>query len=194
MFGTLFNAVDIVALSIVFFELLMGLRRGLSGELFRLLSTLIVLVVSLRLYLPCGAFLVDNSRLADNPEMAYALAFTSLAVGLELVLFILRMILCLLAKITFNEKIDRGAGGVAGLLRGLLMAGLIVYAVGLWPQASLRELFVNNSLVGRNLFKYAPGAVEKIREIRPAVDGVQTETGDHGSHRIPGGSGGDQAQ
>ena len=143
-----------------------GLKRGLAGELSRLFSTTVVLVAGLRFYRTVGRLLVDNTRLSEDPELALAAAFILIVVCGALLFIILRLILRLLMSVKFNDKIDRSGGGLAGLLRGVLMALLCVYAIGLWPHEYLRNVVCKQSIVGRTVFQYAPPVIEKLNAIR----------------------------
>ena len=51
-FSNMFTVVEVGALVLVLWEFLWGLKRGLSGELSRLISTVIVLTAGLRFYRP----------------------------------------------------------------------------------------------------------------------------------------------
>lgn len=156
------NIIDLAVSVIILWELLMGLRRGLSGELFRLLGTCMVFVIALRFYEDFGLMIAHHSRLAQNQEMAVALAFLFILVGMGVCFFILRIFLVILVKVQFNEAFDRPAGGLAGSLNGALIAVLLVFAAGLWPNEELRPLITIDSYVGKTVFKIVPVVKEKI--------------------------------
>jgi len=172
-FGNMFTVVEIGALVLVLWELLWGLKRGLSGELSRLISTAVVLTVGLRFYQGMGRLLAENTRLSEDPELALAVAFLLIVVCFALLFLILRMILRLLMSVKFNDKIDRPGGGFIGLLRGVLMALLCIYAIGLWPHEYLQNLVHKQSIVGRKVFEYAPWVIEKLKAIRWLDVGVK---------------------
>ncbi len=158
-------AVEIAVVALVLWEILMGLRRGLSGELFRLAGTAIILGAGLVLYERFGAVIASHSRLAQDQETARALAFLLIVVGLGIGLFVIQIFLRLLVKVKFNDAFDRPAGAAAGLVRGLLIGVLVVIAAGLWPHAASRALFTEKSPFGRAVFKFMPAAqVKHIRE------------------------------
>lgn len=167
MFGTAFNAVDIGVLVLIFLEMLIGLRRGMASELYRLLATTATAWIALVTYTAFAAWLVQHSRLADDPDLAAALAFLLIVLGLAVVFWLMRLLIALLMQLTFNDKINRAGGGLLGLLRGTVLASLILFAVGLWPYPQVHELFVANSLVGRAVFQYSPRVIEKIRPAAP---------------------------
>jgi len=172
-FGNMFTVVEVGALVLVLWEFLWGLKRGLSGELSRLIGTTIVLTAGLRFYQTLGRLLIDNTRLSENPELALAVAFLLIVVCFALLFLILRLILRLLMSVKFNDKIDRPGGGLVGILRGALLAILCVYAVGLWPHEYLRDVVRNQSIIGRAVFQYAPWAIEKLNAIRWLDVGVK---------------------
>jgi len=157
--------VDLIVLVIILFEFLMGLRRGLSGELFRFLGTGLVLAAGLGFYEDFGLMIASHSRLTQNYEMAAALAFLLIVAGLSLCFFFLRIVFALLVNIKFNDAFDRPAGGVTGILRGCLIAVLFLFAAGLWPNEQLRPWIKVNSYAGKAVFKFAPLAKEKIRSL-----------------------------
>lgn len=172
-FGNMFTVVEAGALVLVLWECLWGLKRGLSGEFSRLISTGIVLTAGLRFYQVVGRLLTDNTRLSEDPELALAVAFLLIVACFALLFLILRLILRLIMTIKFNDKIDRPGGGFAGLLRGALMVLLCVYALGLWPHEYLRNVVRQQSIVGRTVFQYAPRAIEKLDAIRWLDVGVK---------------------
>ena len=172
-FNNMFTVVEAGVLVLVLWEFLWGLKRGLAGEISRLIGTLIVLTAGLRFYQTVGRLLTDNTRLAEDPELALAVAFLLIVVCLALLFLILRLILRLLMSVKFNDKIDRPGGGFVGFLRGVLMALLCVYAIGLWPHEYLRDVVRKQSVIGRTVFQYAPRAIEKLNAIRWLDVGVK---------------------
>ncbi|MBU4199464.1 MAG: CvpA family protein [Verrucomicrobia bacterium] len=166
IYGTDFNAVDIGALVLILLEMFLGLRRGLAGTLFRLMCTLAILLFGLRFYQPFGSLLAEHTtRLADNPDMAGALAFLLILVVLGLCFLLLRWLLRVLMTVTFNEKINSPGGGVVGVFQGLALVFLLVYAMGLWPQPAWHQLFVQNSLVGRTVVRLYPRMISVVEQV-----------------------------
>lgn len=159
------NIIDLAVSVIILWELLMGLRRGLSGELFRLFGTCLVLAIGLGFYEDFGLMIANHSRLTQNHEMALALAFLLIVVGMGICFFLLRIVLTLLVQVKFNDAFDRPAGGAAGVLHGCLIAVLLIFAAGLWPDEELRRLITVDSYAGKTVFRFAPAVKEKIRAL-----------------------------
>lgn len=172
MYGTDFNAVDIGALVLIFLELFLGLRRGLAGTLFRLMCTLAILLCGLRFYQPFGRLLAEHTtRLANDPDLAGALALLLILVVLGLGFLLLRWLLRILMTVTFNEKINSSGGGIVGIFQGLTLVFLLVFAISLWPQPAVQQLFVQNSLVGRAVARMSPHMITVVEQVefRPAA-------------------------
>lgn len=166
IFGTDYNAVDIAALLLIVLEIILGFRRGMAGTLFRLACTVIMLLSGLRFYQLFGDLLARNTELlAGNPELAGALAFLLIIVVLGLFFLLVRILLNLLMTVAFNEKINRKGGGLAGLLQGLVLVFLVVYAVGLWPAAATHQLFAQHSIVGRAVFRMCPRMISAVERV-----------------------------
>ena len=156
LFGFMFNFIDAAAVIVVILAFLIGLRRGLSGELFPFLSVLINLLAGIRFYLPLSDLLLANTRLSADPELARAMAFLAIIVVLGLFLLIVRIVLHIVMKTMFSQGTNRAGGGVLGLARGTLTVILLVFAIGLWPNNYTRQLIVIDSFIGRTVFKAAP--------------------------------------
>jgi len=180
------NIVDLAVPIIILWELMMGLRRGLSGEFFRLIGTCLVFTIGLRFYEDFGLMIANHSRLDQNQEMAVALAFLLILVGMGICFFILRIVLTRLVNIKFNDAIDRPAGGLAGILNGGLIAALLVFAAGLWPNEELRPLITVDSYVGKTVFQVVPIVKEKIRSVslrlQPSPDQPEPEPDKNSRH------------
>ena len=159
------NIIDLAVPVIILWELLMGLRRGLSGEIFRLAGTCLVFGIALRFYEEFGLMIARHSRLGQDVETASALAFLLILAGMGVCFFILRMVLVMIVNIKFNDAFDKPAGAMAGFINGAIAAVMLVYAAGLWPHAELRPLIREQSYAGRIVFKAVPVAKDKIRSL-----------------------------
>lgn len=166
MTGFAYNAVDLIALGLIAWEIIMGLRRKMAGELFRLLCTALVLAAGWRYYLDVGNQLAEHTRLAANLEMAQAIAFGMIVAMLGMSCALLHLILGLLIQAQFHALIDRVGGAVLGLLRGSLLVIMLLFAAALWPQALLRETFQQDSCAGRITARLAPPAIRFLRAIK----------------------------
>ena len=162
-----FNIFDIIVLLYLLFGLYQGLRRGLSGELASVLSTALAFVGGWKLYQPLGDYLMKVSKLSS--PSAHALAFVVLIVGGYIVLKIIRLLLRHLMEFSFKGKLERLGGALAGLIRVTVVASAVVLIVGLGPGAYLRNLVIEHSVFGSQVFSYLGPMVESLKEKYPVL-------------------------
>lgn len=160
-----FNIVDIIAVVFIAFSVFQGLRRGLSGELARVIGAVLALWAGWRFYGPLGETIYHATRLGEQGSQALAF-FIGLAAVFFLI-FILRLVLRQIMEFTFKGKIERIGGALAGLLRSAAVVAAVVLLVGLLPNDYLRTQFVEESFIGRSLQSVVPVVREKIEERYP---------------------------
>ena len=124
------NILDFLFIALLFFSVLFGLFRGLVRELLSLFFLIAALVVAFIYYREAGLLLhgfIDNRELANFAGflliLALAAAVASLVTGViggHLVPGPLK-------------SLDRLLGAVFGLLRGLLLSGLVIYSFLAFP-------------------------------------------------------------
>ncbi len=143
----LVNPLDAVAGIAVLFAAWRGYRRGLSAELWPMLSVTGAVVSAFWFARHGGDWLLSHTRLL--PETAVALAFSSGAAFGFAVVIIAALLIRLVVSVHFNEVIEKPVGFAAGAAGGLLAVFLIFGAVILWPHEYLRRHFGERSLIGR---------------------------------------------
>lgn len=168
--GPQFNPVDIVALVYVLFVLIRGFFRGLSGELARLLSAAAAVAAGLYFYRPVGEWLADNTRLAEWGEsLPFGLAFGLMLLGAWLLMRLLRLVLKSLMVFSFRGNLERVGGGLAGGIRASVVAAALILLLGLWPSETMRRVFVDESVLGRNLARHVLPVYDRLAEKYPAI-------------------------
>lgn len=168
-----FNIFDIIVLLYLLSGLYHGLRRGLSGELAGVLSTGLAFVGGWKLYQPLGDHLLKVSKLSS--PTAHALAFVILIVGGYIVLKIIRLLLRHLMEFSFKGKLERLGGALAGLIRVTVVAATFVLMVGLGPGAFLRNLVIEQSVFGSQVFSRLGPVVESLKEKYPALQQAEEQ-------------------
>ena len=171
----IFNFVDIIALILVLLGLWQGYRRGLSGELAQVISAIVSVWVSWHYYDDLGHWLTDSTRL--GPQESLAVAFILLILGAFLFTWVVRIILRHIMEFTFKERIEKMGGALAGLIRTSLIIAVVIFFAGLLPNEFLHRVFMENSLIGRQLDHYIPTAYEKLTEYYPNLPEFQQIAG-----------------
>lgn len=145
-FSTL-NPVDIAALVIICINLIIGFRRGLSGELAGLVGTAAAFGLGVYFLTPFSSWLQDHSRLEGRS--AEAVAFTSVAIGVIVVAILLRLILGKIMKITFEPTVDKIGGLLSGFIRSSILVLIIFIAINMSPHEYLNRKFGKESIIGK---------------------------------------------
>ena len=162
-----FNVFDIAALIFIVVSTLHGCFRGLSGELAHLVSVVVAFIFGLYFYQPFGSWLLENTRLTDQP--ARALAFLTTILVALVAMILLRFVLRRIMRIVFEEKIDKVAGCFAGFIRSSVIVIIIFLVMNLWPNEYLNRRCGEESVIGGLLLKYVPSLREEAAS--PPVSG-----------------------
>jgi len=124
------NILDLLFMAIFFFSILFGLLRGLVRELLAVCFLIAALVVAFLYYQDMGLLLNGVIKERDLADLAgFLLLLLSVGVAGSLVS---RLIGKLLAGGPL-KALDRLLGAVFGVLRGLLLAGIIIYGFIAFP-------------------------------------------------------------
>jgi len=131
---------------------LIGLRRGLSGELARLIGAAAVVYAGLRFHGVLADRLLEHTRVA--PPAAPALAFFLLLLGGLLAFALLRRLLQPLLRFGFPGGLERAGGAAAGLTRSGLLLLAMLFFLELTPVDYLQPYVFEKSLTGRIYREY----------------------------------------
>lgn len=162
-----FNWVDVIWAVWLLVGLLQGLRRGLSGELARVISAGLALWAAWRFYEPLATRLDAHTDL--SPLATAGLAFVGLTVAGLLVMHLIRLLLHHVLQFTFRGKIERLGGMLAGGLRAGLFAAALIFALGFVAQEDVRRHVVTESFIGTHLQRWASPVWEELRAEFPQL-------------------------
>jgi uncharacterized membrane protein required for colicin V production len=139
-----------------------ALKTGLSVEIFKLFGTLSAIYVSLHYYTSVSDYIRGIINKKDVPlEFLDFLSFLVLAISSYLVFVALRSIFYRFIKMEAAPRLNKWGGLVLGLARGLLFAGLVVFALVISSITYLKNS-VAGSYSGSRLFKVAPAAYSRL--------------------------------
>ncbi|HEO63653.1 MAG TPA: CvpA family protein, partial [Candidatus Omnitrophica bacterium] len=121
------NWVDILAIALLARSIYLGLKDGLTAEIFKLTATLISIAVSLHFYGIIGKILSLRS-----PIPLWLCKFIVFCAIIFMVNIIFKYAVLLLLKILniqFIPQLEKIGGALAGLVRGVLICGLTLIAL-----------------------------------------------------------------
>ena len=157
-----FHAIDYIVLALLFYGLIGGLIRGLAGEVARAIVFLALLATLYHVHPQATRFLEETTHLA--PEDAPWVAFAALMVAAIGVYAVSRALAKRFFKRALGGLNQRFGGAVAGLLRGAVLAALLLLAAGLAPIESLQRAVVEDSWFGQRAHTVLPDAYQRIAD------------------------------
>jgi len=150
------NILDLLFMLLLFFSLIFGVFRGLVRELFSLFFLIAALVAAFFYYQDAGLLLhgwIHNRDLANFAGFLLLLAlvagFGSLLTGLIGKVLVVGPL----------KAVDRLLGAVFGLLRGILLSGLIIYSFLAFP---LNQELLNRSQLAPHLARIIAVGIEVL--------------------------------
>ncbi len=158
----MFSPIDICFIISLFCGALWGMFKGLSGELAQLIATIICFVLSFKLVPIFTQLIESKTELTQNNAILIAVV---ISIGLcFLLLFILKKIFQKILKIVIEVRYDKFFGFLAGIIHYGIILIIIVVIMGLIPSATIQRLFVEDSVIGTNVMKLLPKAIEAIED------------------------------
>ena len=122
------TAFDLVFLGVLALSLLLGAWRGLISELFSLVSWVIAFTLAKHF---AGLLAPKLSGIAAATWLQWALAFVAIVVLVLVVLALLRLLVREMLSAVGLGAADRLAGAIFGVVRGVLIAVIVVALAGL---------------------------------------------------------------
>ena len=157
MIGML-NFLDLILILILFLSILFGILKGFIRELFSLAFFIIGVVLSFLFYYEVGELFLPQLK---NREVSNFAGFITIFVVVSIVGSLVTYLIKKLFTLGPLKNIDMILGGVFGLLRGILIVSIIVFALIVFP--------VNDKLVTKSrLSPYVLTTIEVFVHFLPA--------------------------
>ncbi len=162
-----FNVVDTGAAILLLVGALGGLKRGLSGELSRVVGISVAVSAAWRFATPVADWAMDSLNLPQ--DRSYLLSFGAIFLSAIAILLIVRFVLRNLMSFAFKGKIERIGGLLAGLIRSSVIVGALVLMLEFAPQDNVRAAVTENSVVGRLVARYLRPVYENFQQRVPEL-------------------------
>lgn len=131
--------VDVVAVILILWGLVAGIKRGLEIELPRFLEIVVATIVTFHYYESVGAIL--HTHLSAPQSAAKLFSFLGIALICVLVMKLFFKITGTLVSLKFMAAISRVGGGLIGILRFILTLSLLSYFLLMLPLDFFRSSF-----------------------------------------------------
>ncbi|HUK84002.1 MAG TPA: CvpA family protein [Verrucomicrobiae bacterium] len=184
------NWYDIVVIAALIYGVVAGVRNGFSGEIILVLGLLLMVALAMSFYASVGEWLQNVTRL--TVELANLVAFVSIAVLVYIVTVAVRLAVHRkLKQRPFAALIENIGGGVAGLLRMIVVMTWLTVVLSLSPSPFWREQAAYKSRFGAFVVEQFPAVAavakkqlpEKVwflkdlkRPKEPTIDESDTQT------------------
>jgi len=159
------NSLDIGILSIASIFFIKGLFRGFVHELITIVGLILGYIISITyLSLLTGIILTFFPTFPDS--IVRLVSFFLLFVGTNLLLRLVANILTKTLKVAMLGWLNRLLGGVLGILKSVLILGIIVFIINLIPFSStfMEQFEVQNSYLFPLLEAVGPKLYEVIQK------------------------------
>ena len=157
-----FNWYDVVVLLALLYGLRNGIRTGLSGELLRVLGLLLSVVIALYSYPAVGARLRAATNLDEEPANLFAFIGIA-AVAMALSLIVREILRRRTRKLLFSPAVENIGGGLAGLLRMVVLIGWLTVVLALTRSQFWHKQVARDSQFGKRVVHQFP-AVEAVTQ------------------------------
>lgn len=154
--------VDGVIFIFIFWGIFWGIKRGLTGEILKIVGVLAAFILAIKYCSVWGAY-INSEEWADQKIVDW-LAFFLIFFIVALVFFVLAKIPYLILRKTFLGGVDRLLGGVFGALRGLVIISVILTCAVVIIGEKASQIIEEKSFAGRKLVTMTSRAWEKIYE------------------------------
>lgn len=160
------NWVDIIVVAFLIRGGYIGLSRGFSVELFKIIGAIASVILSLLYYKIAGEWVAQHSFLSLPTAN-----FLSISIIIFALLFIFRVLRILLFKVVHLELLcvflERSGGVILGIARSIVWVSLLLFVLTLPPITYLRESVECNSLLGPYVKQVAVRLVDLVVSYNP---------------------------
>lgn len=143
-----FNWIDVVVISLIFITSYRGFKKGIIVEMFKLLSIVLSIYISIHYFSPASDFLYHYFPVAKLVLWDF-ISFTLLAVLAYFVVVVLRGIFLRFIKLEASGSFNKWGGLLTGFLRGLLTVSMLFLLFYFSTVGYLKESVQKSSLGSR---------------------------------------------
>lgn len=162
------NWVDVFVLILLIRSTYVGLKRGFLNEIFKIFGVIVTLFVAIHYYANIAQFLTTQAFFSKlSLPFNEGLSFICLSVSVLLIFKLGGIIARFGIHLEANGPLERMGGLVCGFIRGGILAGLVLFALNLFPFDYLKKSINENSLSGFRVIKVGPTVHDTIIRISP---------------------------
>ena len=161
------NVTDIAAIGILLVGMYTGVRRGLSGELARVIAAIAAFYAAKKFATPAAEFVMQHREMPQ--EHAYLWSFVIILISAFILMWILRLVLQSLMTFAFRGRIERIGGAICGFLRASIIIAVLIIMLSFVPQENIRIPVTQESHVGRFVCKHLLPVYDNLQQRVPEL-------------------------
>ena len=151
-----FNWIDILVFAVFFRVSLVALKNGLPFESLKISGTFLALYLSLHYYVSLANSFISHSNSKNAPVILFGtISFLVLAFLGYSIFVLIRFVVCRFIKTEITPVLSKWGGFVLGLVRALLLSGILLFVLMMSGAVYFRKS-IHNSLSGTSIVKVAP--------------------------------------
>jgi uncharacterized membrane protein required for colicin V production len=157
-----FNWIDILIIILVFRICYVAISKGFFVEFFKFLASVFSVFINLHYYTKLGDTLDNLFKIKIiSIEVWDFLAFFILWIGVSIFFCLLRQIFLILVRVEVVSILNKWLSFFLGLLRGLIMASLLMFLFCI-PTINYLKKSVNHSYLGKRIVFISPSLYKGI--------------------------------
>lgn len=165
-----FNWIDAIVAVVVIRGMVIGHRRGLSGELIRFLGIVCALYLSFKFYEPGADRLLQRVSLDRN--VAIGLAFAGILLAVLLFFYMVNQTVHRATQLPAIAALDKAGGTIIGGAKALLFACVALILLALVRVEAISNAVSQNSFFGPLAISAVPGAYKFAVRVYPRVQSL----------------------
>jgi uncharacterized membrane protein required for colicin V production len=174
---------DGVVILIVIADAYVGFRRGVSGEVVRLISLALAVVAGILLLRPLGSLCYYYTSTHMSEPHSHTFAFVATVVAAAVVRLVAQPFLHGWFDRKAPQHRNRTVGALAGTLHAAIGVVVVVVMVSLWAPSDVDRFFGRNSCVSQFVQTMVPEIQAQIRSRGSAASGGTYPASAHGAGR-----------
>ncbi len=160
------NWVDVLIVILIVRTSYVSLHDGLSHEILPLIGSIFMLIVPIHYYKGIASFLY-NIGFAIPIDILNLSIFILSVVCVGVIFRFLKIIIDKIINVSWYPLIERFGGLLAGIIRGAILASIVLMIIVLIPLSYLQWSVRDRSLMGVHFLRIGPSIYEKTSALLP---------------------------
>lgn len=151
-----FGWLDLLVILVLTFFAVRGYKRGLSGELLRIVGLIASFMLAYQFFGVIGEKLTAHSSLPE--QLGYIIGYILVFTIVFLFFVVVRIIVHRMMSYSFVDALEKGGGLTAGIIKALFILSIVYVLIGMLHIPALTRYIVTRSFTGQYIMRISPYA------------------------------------